>query len=1119
MEQSHIYILRDIDLMSISIYDLMRNLSSQSTHVDFDGYRLIYPLHISVNEGFFTKESPSVAFPNVSVVQEGRQLTLICSCNCNETSLCSYQLEILFALRQLEDFRVFFDDKLRNSRLREFAKDYGLESEEDLDDYFHLVYERGKAVVKSNKKELFAVDRSFLQSSRFTKNVSNDFIRTLGDDKSKWLLVLHRHKLYDQLTFSLYEGERTRIGKLKNPLNAVDIPGQLLLEGDMECMRFLSAVLSCQNRFDTAATPTEIELLKFIVANPLGLEVFYHEGRGNDKITAQSLFPVKLVNQRPELKLTVLRKEAFYEVSSYLYISDKILPIADLVLKNEGFILLNGLYIYVPDQDLLRVICFLKTNGPTILIHRNKFEAFKKQFLTSIEDYVQIDYDDIYIASDSDYEETMLSSGIDRALFLQKEGAYITITPVVNYGGIEIPVYSKKQLYLETQDGRMEKRERDYKYEEDFVSLVVKQHVEFEEQLLKGECFYLHADKFFDDDWFLASFDKWRNEGVAILGFEKLDGNRLNPHKADVDIKVHSGKDWFNVHVKVDFAGQLAKLKELQRAFRNRSRFVRLDDGSLGIIPEEWLSKISKYFSFAILEKELLHIPKTRFSEIESVFEQEVLAKEVRVEIDLFKTVFVDDIVQVAVPVPQYLRAKLRDYQCVGFRWLCQLDRFNFGGCLADDMGLGKTVQVIAFLLYLKDKNKSSTNLIVLPTSLLFNWEEELEKFAPDLNVLVYVGHHRKQDTVDFREYDVILISYGVLISDLNVFKKQTFEYIFLDEAQLIKNPNSERYKAVCMLKSRNRIALTGTPIENSTFDIYGLFSFINPGFFGNKQFFKDTYAIPIDQFDYDQRMIELEQKIKPFVLRRTKRQVAKELPDKYETTIYCEMGDGQRRLYLEYEEEVRSYLNSTSLEKLDMDPLHVLSSITRLRQICNSPSLLNDLEPQVRSVKIEVLLEQIMGKIRDHKILVFSQFVGMLEIIKAKLEEKGVPYTYLTGETKDRKSIVNEFQTNSTVRVFLLSLKVGGVGLNLTEADYVYLIDPWWNPAVENQAIDRVYRIGQKKKVTAIRLICANTIEEKIMQLQKKKQQLAGNLVTTDQSWIKDLSKEELLHLLSSGY
>ena len=648
------------------------------------------------------------------------------------------------------------------------------------------------------------------------------------------------------------------------------------------------------------------------------------------------------------------------------------------------------------------------------------------------------------------------------------------------------------------------------------MSVVVQQHPDFEEQLQEMDFFYLHKDRFLDEDWFLDAFQAWKNEGITVLGFNELTNNRLNQHKARVSIQVTSGTDWFDTSMEIKYGKQKASLKQLHKAIRNKSKFIQLGDGTMGILPEEWMKKIEAFFQAGEPEEEVLKIPKSNFSQIDELFDDEMISQEVKDELAFYSRAFSSSTNLKEVPVPQELNATLRDYQRQGLNWLSFLDEHNFGACLADDMGLGKTIQIIAFILSQRRKRPNTTNLIVVPTSLLFNWQDEIAKFAPSMRLFTHYGPNRPKTVHEFSRYEVILTTYGMVLSDIQFLKTFRFNYIFLDESQTIKNPESQRYKAVRLLQSRNKAVLTGTPIENNTFDIYGQLSFACPGLLGSKQFFKAIYSMPIDKFEDRKKSSQLQKRIQPFILRRTKKQVATELPDKTEMVIYCEMGDEQRKVYDAYEKELREYILGKTQDDLTRSSMHVLTGLTKLRQICNSPALLKDEEFKGNhSAKIEVLVEQIENKSSQHKILVFSQFVSMLELIKKELEAKNISYEYLTGQTKDRAAKVNEFQNNENVRVFLISLKAGGMGLNLTEADYVYLVDPWWNPAVENQAIDRSYRIGQTKNVIAVRLICPNTIEEKVVKLQESKTKLVGELLKSDESVMKSLSKDDLLGLL----
>jgi len=442
----------------------------------------------------------------------------------------------------------------------------------------------------------------------------------------------------------------------------------------------------------------------------------------------------------------------------------------------------------------------------------------------------------------------------------------------------------------------------------------------------------------------------------------------------------------------------------------------------------------------------------------------------------------------------------------------------KWGGILADDMGLGKTLQILAFFQKIKSKS-TKPSLVIAPTTLLFNWQNEIKKFTPQLKALYYYGLHREKDTSFFSGYDLVFTTYGVLVRDIEILQSYKFHYIILDESQAIKNPGSQRFKAANVLKARNKIALTGTPIENSTFDLYAQMAFVNPGFLGPIKSFQDNYSNPIDKEGDIAVASELQRVINPFILRRTKEQVARELPPKTEDIIYCEMEGEQRKIYDAFRNEYRNML----LDKIEQNGLakskmYVLEGLLRLRQICDSPAMLNDEDISCNeSIKIKELVRYITNKTARHKILVFSQFVSMLDLIREQLGSNQIAYEYLDGKNsaKQREKSVNNFQDNNDLRVFLISLKAGGLGLNLTAADYVFLVDPWWNPAVEEQAIDRCHRIGQDKRVFAYRMICKNSIEEKIQNLQAKKRKIAGDLIKVDdESIMKGLKMKDIRDL-----
>jgi len=402
----------------------------------------------------------------------------------------------------------------------------------------------------------------------------------------------------------------------------------------------------------------------------------------------------------------------------------------------------------------------------------------------------------------------------------------------------------------------------------------------------------------------------------------------------------------------------------------------------------------------------------------------------------------------------------------------------------------------------------------------MYNWENEIKKFTPDLTYYIHHGGARTHETVVDGTIDIIITTYGTLRSDIRQFVDVVFDYVILDESQAIKNPQSKVAKAATLLQAKNKLCLSGTPLQNNTFDIYAQMNFLNPGMLGSMEFFKQEFSIPIDKFGEKEQKEHLRKLLYPFILRRTKEQVAKDLPEKSEMILFCEMDKQQRDIYDAFRNDFREKILGTVEEQgIQRSQLTILQGLMKLRQICDSPSIMKGEEkfPNV-SVKLEELGREITENISDHKALVFSQFLGMLALIKEKLEELGVDYEYFDGSTSapDREKAIQHFQNDENCRVFLISLKAGGVGLNLTAADYVYIVDPWWNPAVEQQAIDRTHRIGQTKNIFAYRMICKDTVEDKILQLQEKKRLLAADLITDDTGFVKSLTKEDIEYLFS---
>ena len=1086
------------------------------------GFLDFYPNEISINHVSFMD---AYSFPRNNVVDvkfENDQLILNCSCPSIKRKMCEHQAQALYNIKDREEISVFFDEVFRKEYFHEKAKEFGLEEENNLDNFFELEYDSmyKRANVLSKIKELLPINQkttNLLEKQLLPqpKEVLTP-IEAYQQSFSKQFVIIGQHRYYDHIYVDFVTSNATKDGRPKNPITKKN-PVDLIWKAEkQEEIKFFTALAKFQSEGMRLSGVSDIDALKAIVKNPSDFEVYYHNESISDNLTSSSIVLVQLKKLESDLILDVNMKEKFYEISGQIEIDGIFIELKKLKLVFNYFVLLGETMYLIDNPDVIRVINFFKSNNQKIIIHKSKYKEFQEKYLANLEHRIKINYTYLKLASKKQIIEKGFDKKVSKIIYLSDSDGYIAITPVLKYGDIEIPILSKKQIYSRDKNGNEFLVERDIDLEYRFLAMLIRQHQSFEEQL-NLDSFYIHSVHFLEGAWFLEIFDQWRDAEITILGFSELKNNRYNGHKASVTVSVSSGLDWFDTAIKVKYGEQDVTLKQLQKAVKNKTKFVELGDGTLGLLPEEWIEKFSKYFRVGEVQKEVIRTNKINFSEISELYEDEVLTSEARDQIAFYQAKLASFNSIQKVKVPKALNATLRDYQKEGLNWLIFLDDFGFGGCLADDMGLGKTIQILAFILSQREKKvKNNTNLIVVPTSLIFNWQNEIEKFAPSIKLFTIYGADRVKNTEDFHQFEIILTSYGTLLSDIRFLKEFEFNYVILDESQAIKNPESQRYKSVRLLKSRNKLVLTGTPIENNTFDLYGQFSFACPGLLGNKTAFKDLYAMPIDKFKDFGRAKELQKKINPFLLRRTKSQVAKELPDKTEMVLYCEMGEEQRKVYDTYKQEFRAFLIATSNQKKYMDSMHVLAGLTKLRQICNSPALINDEEYYGdQSSKIEVLMGEITSKQGDHKMIVFSQFVTMLDLIKKELDKREIKYEYLTGQTKDRETKVNNFQTNDEVRVFLISLKAGGTGLNLTEADYVYLVDPWWNPAVENQAIDRCYRIGQKKNVFAVRLICPDTIEDKIRILQDSKKELATDLVKTDTSILKSLNREDLVGIL----
>ncbi|MCJ8341802.1 MAG: DEAD/DEAH box helicase [Cetobacterium sp.] len=590
-----------------------------------------------------------------------------------------------------------------------------------------------------------------------------------------------------------------------------------------------------------------------------------------------------------------------------------------------------------------------------------------------------------------------------------------------------------------------------------------------------------------------------------VVGTDKLRKYNIKAVKPKVVGTFKHSIDFLEGDVQLEIEGEKFSILDVLNSFKKDS-YIVLSDGTNALINRKYIEKLERVFKNN--NDENVKISFFDLPIIDDLIEDKIFSDELNKSKEFF--LGINGIKDYPTPMPS-IKATLREYQEYGYKWLKYLMDNKLGGCLADDMGLGKTLQAITLIAKLHE-NVGKKTLVIMPKSLIYNWESEIHRFSPQLKCGIYYGNFRNLDVL--KENDVILTTYGTIRNDIETLRGENFDLIILDESQNIKNVNAQTTKAVMLLNGKYRLALSGTPIENNLGELYSLFRFLNPAMFGTLEEFNNYYGNPI-QRDNDQEAIEeLKRKIYPFILRRVKKEVLKDLPEKIEKTLFIEMNNEQRKLY----EERRSYyykmIHSQIKEQgIGKTQFFILQALNELRQITSCPEVKNSL---VNSSKREVLINNIKDAVEnDHKVLVFTNYITSIENICKDLDDYGIKYLSMTGATKDRQGLVNKFQKDKKYKVFVMTLKTGGVGLNLTAADTIFIYDPWWNKTVENQAVDRAYRLGQDRTVFSYKLILKDTIEEKILKLQESKSQLLDNLIADEGASIKTLTEKDIEFIL----
>jgi superfamily II DNA or RNA helicase len=815
--------------------------------------------------------------------------------------------------------------------------------------------------------------------------------------------------------------------------------------------------------------------------------------------------PINLNFHEPRLRFEVVKDEdGRLILKKYIYLEET--EYADSDIELFEFLVINGSEYFVLNPSDYQMLSWL---------NQLDFEKYHYNPIAFSED-ILIDLEKKYAVERHHYfPEERIEVEPSYQLFLTESSSFLMIHPQFSYDDIIVDGIFKPENII-YKNGIKIYVKRFQPGESAFSDEIKALHPSFEKQL--NGYYFLSIDEAKKKNWFLKFYHSMLAKNVSIIGMDMLKNFRYSSYAIESEYSIIGMENnMLSIQFKVKFGEDIIDNLELQKALQSKQKSILLSDNTIGVLTDEWLEKFGLLVKHCRIQKEFLSVPKwilifnKALSEFTDSTDELIIEHDWWEQWNQWQT---SDAVQ--YPISTEIKALLRPYQQKGFEWMVLLSKIGAGACLADDMGLGKTLQTICFLDYKKSLSPNTIQVIISPSSLMYNWKVEIEKFAPHLKTHVYHQSNRNIEDLATNEADILITSYGTARADIELLEGLQFSTIVLDESHNIKNPLAQVSKAVLRLKADSKIILSGTPIMNNTLDLFPQLSFIVPQLFGSQEFFSKEYVHPIDRDKDKDKIEQLKRVTAPFVLRRTKEQVAKDLPNKTESILWCEMGSAQKRYYNEVKENIKSSLFvSIKSEGLGKSKMNVLAGIQKLRQLCSSPVPIEDYEHQTNeSIKIDTLIEELEGNLQNNKVIVFSQFLGALGNLGNRLTENGIEFYQIDGSTPmpKRQELVDKFQDkNNPVRLFILSLKTGNAGITLTEANYVFLIDPWWNRQVENQAIDRVYRIGQEKNVFAYRMICRDTIEEKIIQLQQTKMQLSEELISEDEGFVKNLSEGDV--------
>lgn len=781
----------------------------------------------------------------------------------------------------------------------------------------------------------------------------------------------------------------------------------------------------------------------------------------------------------------------------------------EFVDSDPAWVLTNGKIGKLKANELALQL-YNSTKGTSIKVPGGSLKSFLKDlYPMMIETGMEIEFsEDLKVRGPAPEPEPRL--------YLSEYGKTLQAELKIGYDGFEIDsMYAGDELLTPA----------DPSDEEGPLLMSVRRNLEKEEQflqkladhgLLKNGGSWRFNPEEDPLEWAVEQLPELTESGFQIFGQKELVRYAPPKKMTSSSFRISSGEQWFEVEGSLSYGKMELSMSDIERVLVKNKTYVRLADDSLGELPEKWVEQLKKLMKLTEGEMDKGHAKVSRIAapvvkeigkEADS-YEADASFEEYAARIQSFEQIE-------EVSPPEGLKGELRSYQSAGLSWMTFLNRYSFGGILADDMGLGKTIQVLAMLKKISEtEDKRLNSLIIAPRSVVQNWMAEAGKFVPDFTVSIHHGTDRAEEKEELPDVDLLITTYGTMRNDIDLLGKKRFDYAILDESHTIRNPNSKTFRALRKISAKNRLCLTGTPVQNTTMDLWPQFEFLNPGLLGSQKSFRDRWVKPIEKEGDKMAEEMLHKMVSPFILRRTKKQVATDLPPLTSSLVDCPMDHVQQLLYEKYRNVYREMVND-SIDKKGIDKARftVLEGLLRLRQISCAPKLIEG--ENAPSAKLERFVELASELISEgHRALVFSQFVGFLKLVEAEVNKQGWSYEYLDGQTKDRQERVDRFQSDESKKLFLISLKAGGEGLNLTGADYVFIMDPWWNPAAERQAMDRTHRIGQKENVFVYRFITPGSVEEKILRLQDRKRDLADKLVVAESGIFKELEKQDLLEL-----